>query len=247
MTEGNSSGDARAARLVRSGKLRLALFLPQYETDAKTGAPRGLGTGHAAEQVAPLLAQRLGVALEVMGFPSPESVVAALKAGACDIAFLGIVPSRIEQVDFSPAVVEFDFSFLVPAGSPISSLAEADKAGVTIAVVEGHASTMALAKLVRQATMLATKLPDAAFENLCAGRAQAFAAPRDVLEDYALKLPGSRVLEEAYGANRIGIAIRQGDAGLRAVIAEFVAELKASGFVARLVKSDQLRGFRVAR
>jgi polar amino acid transport system substrate-binding protein len=247
MSEGNSSGDARAGRLVQAGTMRVALFLPQYETDAKTGAIRGLGTGYAAEQIAPLLAQRLGIAIEMMGYPGPGKVVDALKAGECDIAFLGIEPSRISQVDFSPAIVEFDYAFLVPAGSAISRPEEADKPEVTIAIVEGHASSMALAKLFHRAAMLAAKMPDAAFENLRAGKAQAFAAPRDVLEDYALKLPGSRVLAEAYGANRIGIAIRQGDPGLRAVIAEFVDELKASGFVARLVKSEHLRGFRVAR
>ncbi len=247
MTQQNNPGiDARVAGLVQSGKIRVALFLPQYVKDAATGALRGLGTGYAATQIASVLAQRLGIAVEMIGYPSPPSVVAALKAGECDIAFLGIEPSRVGEVAFSPALFEFDYTFLVPAGSTLRRPDEADRPGVVIAIVEGHASTLALRKLFRHAALLAAETPDLAFDNLRAGKAQAFAAPRDVLLDYAATLPGSRVLEDAYGANRIGIAFRKGDAGLHACIEEFVADIKESGFLRRVVESDQLRGFRVA-
>jgi len=246
MTQSEPGADPRLAALVRSGKLRTALFLPQYETDAATGALKGLGTGYAAEQIAPLLAARLGVAVEMLGYPTPPSVVAALKAGDCDIAFLGIEPSRVAALDFSPPVFEFDYAFLVPPGSTLRSPAEADKPGIAIAIVEGHASALALAKVLKHAGMIGARMPDAAFEILRAGKAQALACPRDVLLDYAAKLPGARVLDEAYGANRVGIAIRQGQPGFLALIGDFVAAIKASGFVGRLIASPHLRGFRVA-
>jgi polar amino acid transport system substrate-binding protein len=243
----NADVDARVAELVQSGKIRVALFLPQYVTDEASGQLRGLGTGYAATQITPLLAARLGIAMEMAGYPTPASVVEGLKAGACDVAFLGIEPSRVRELDFSPAIFEFDYTFLVPAGSTIRKAADADRPEIEIAIVEGHASALALRKTLRHARTVSAAMPDAAFDNLRAGKAHALACPRDVLLDYSAKLPGSRVLDDAYGVNRVGIATRKGDAGWLACISEFVEEIKASGFVQRVVESDQLRGFRVAR
>lgn len=226
--------------------MRVGLFLPQYVKDEATGELNGRGTGYAAMQIAPALAQRLGVAAEFVGYPAPKNVVACLKAGECDMAFLGIEPSRVAELDFSPAIFEFDYTYLVPAGSPVRQTADADRPDLVIAVVEGHASSLALQMRLRHAEMLGAETPDQAFDNLRTGRAQALACPRDVLLDFAATLPDARVLDDAYGANRVGIAIRKGDAALLACVRDFVEEIKASGFLRRVVESDHLRGFRVA-
>lgn len=236
----------RISSLKQAGKIRVALFLPQYATDQTTGALRGLGTGYAATQIAPDLARRLGIKVEMLGYPTPASVVAALKAGGCDMAFLGIEPSRVAELDFSPALFEFDYTFLVPAGSSIRRAGELDQPGIVIAIVEGHASSLALRKLFRNASLHGEETPDRAFGLLCTRKAQALACPRDVLLNYAASLPGSRVLDGAYGVNCVGIAIRKGDAEFLALVSAFVADIKASGFLQRVVESDQLLGFRVA-
>jgi polar amino acid transport system substrate-binding protein len=243
----HSSGDPRVADIVRSGKIRLAVFLPQYVKDEASGELRGLGTGFAAMKIAPVLADRLGIALEVVGYPTPARVMTGLKAGECDVAFLGIEPSRVRELAFSPAMFEFDYTYLVPAGSTIRSAADADRSGIDIAVVEGHASALALARVLRQARMVSAPMPEEAFDILRLGKAQALAFPRDVLFGYAARLPGSRVLDDAYGVNRVGMAMRAGDPGKLACISEFVEEIKASGFVQRVIESPELRGFRVAR
>ncbi len=61
-----------------------------------------------------------------------------------------------------------------------------------------------------------------------------------------MQLPGSRVLEEGYGINNAGIAIKKGQAGRLAYIREFVEEAKASGVIADIIERGRLRGFRVA-
>jgi hypothetical protein len=71
-------------------------------------------------------------------------------------------------------------------------------------------------------------------------------APREPLEDYAATLPGSRVLTDAYGVNRVGIAIQQGHPGRLTYISEFVEEAKASGLVQRTIDRAGLAKFRVA-
>ena len=237
--------DPRIADIVKAGKIRAALFLPQYAEDPVTGELQGRGTGVAGVEIARALAARIGVAAQMVGYPTPPSAVAGLKTGACDLAFLGIEPSRAAELDFSPAIFQFDYTYLVPAGSAIRRVADADRPGLRIAVVRNHASDLALRRIVKHAELVGAELPDAAFDLLRAGTVDAFGLPRDVLEDFAAKLPGSQVLEDRFGVNRVGIALRQGQAGLLAYISEFVGEAKASGLIERIIARGGLRGFRV--
>jgi polar amino acid transport system substrate-binding protein len=243
---GSAAAEPRVADLVQAGKVRLALFLPQYTKDPATGELRGLGMGFVALEVVRALAARLGIEMLAIENPTPLKAVEGVKTGVCDVAFLGIDPSRSAEIDFTPPVVQFDFSYLVPAGSSINGVADADRPGIRIAVVRNHASTMTLSRLVKHAELVDAELPDAAFELLCAGHAQAFAAPREQLLDYAAKLPGSRVLEDSYGINRVAIAVAKSAPERLAYLSEFVEEAKTSGLVARIIERGGLRGFSVA-
>ena len=201
--------DARIADLAQAGKIRLALFLPQHAKDSTTGELRGIGLGAVAIDIAHALASRMGVAIELVGYPTPPAVIECLKNGSCDLAFMGT--SRLGEVDFSPAVLEFDFTYLVPADSTIRSTADADRPGIRVAVVNKHASTLTLSRLIKHAELIGADVPDAAFELLRTGKAHAFAAPREPLEDYAATLPGSRVHTELIASgSRSNKAIRDG-------------------------------------
>lgn len=161
------------------------------------------------------LAERLGVTVELVGLPTPPRAVECVKTGACDVVIAGIEPSRAAQVDFSPPVIQFDYTYLVPAGSSLHSVAEVDRPGMRIAVVRNHASTFALRRIVRHAELVDAEMPDPAFELLRAGTAHAYAAPREALIDYSARLPGSRVLADAYGANLVGLAVQRAVAAAR--------------------------------
>lgn len=241
-----AASDPRVADLIRAGKIRLAIFLPQYTKDAATGALRGIGMGFVAMEMGRALAARLGIELQLIENPTPLKAVEALKTGACDLACLGIDPSRTAELDFSPAVVQFDYTFLVPGGSSIQTFADADRTGLRIAVVLNHASTFALTRKAKHAELVGTELPDAAFDLLRAGNVDAFAAPREQLLDYSMMLPGSRVLQDSYGINNAGIALARGQAGRLSYICEFVEDAKASGVIAAIIERGDLRGFRVA-
>jgi ABC-type amino acid transport substrate-binding protein len=78
------------------------------------------------------------------------------------------------------------------------------------------------------------------------GSVDAFAAPREQLLDYSMKLTGLRVLDDSYGINNVGIAIKKGQSGRFSFISEFVEASKASGLIADIIKRGDLRGFRVA-
>ena len=238
--------DPRVADLIRAGKLRVALFLPAYVKDPVTGEIRGRGTGTITVQIAQTLAARLGVEVQLLGYPTPSAVAECLKAGSCDISFTAFNLFGTAEIGYSPPLFILPFTLLVPAGSPIGSVADADRPGVRIAVVSGHESTRALSRTVRHAELLGAEIPDAAFELLRTRQANAFASHILVLQDYSTKLPGSRVLEDRYGANLAAIAISKDKAGWLAYVSEFVEEAKASGLVQRAIERAGMRGIRVA-
>jgi polar amino acid transport system substrate-binding protein len=236
--------DPRVADLAAAGAISLALFLPQY---AEEGTDiRGVGTGFIAIDIMGVLAARLGIAAQVIKYPSPKVAVAGLQGAACDVAFLGIEPSRAAVVDFSPALFQFDYSLLVPAGSTIASMADADRAGRRIGLVDSHASALALRRIVKQAGLVGVELPESAFALLKEAKVDALAFPRDQLLDFAGRLPGARVLAEGYGVNRVGMAVAKGRTGLLSYLTEFAERAKASGLVQHAIERGNLRGFDVA-
>jgi polar amino acid transport system substrate-binding protein len=240
------AADARVGDWVRAGKIRAALFLPQYAENPTTHEIQGVGSGFLGIEIARGLAEQLGVEAQIVGYPTPADVVACLKAGGCDLAYMGIEPSRAAQLDFSPAVFQFEFTYLVPDGSPIQTTAGADRPGVRIAFVRHHAAALALQRVVKNATLLDGELPESAFDMLRTGKADAMAFPRPVLLDFSAQLAGSRVLADSYGVNRVGIAIQKGNPQRLAFLREFVEHAKATGLIQRAIERGDLRGYQVA-
>lgn len=143
--------DPRLADVVQAGGIRLGMFLPQYAKDAATGELRGLGPGVVMLKIAHALAARAAVALSVVELRTPRSALDCVKDGGCEFAFLGIEPSRAAEVDFTPAVFQFDYSLLVPAGSFLRNLADIDRAGTRVTVVRNH-PTQPISIMVDHAT-----------------------------------------------------------------------------------------------
>jgi polar amino acid transport system substrate-binding protein len=234
--------DPRVADLVRAGKVRIALFSGQYTKDPVTGELKGVWA-----EVARALAARVGVQLVLVEHPTPPKMVECLKVGACDLGFLGYDPARAADVEgFSPPFIEFDYTYLVPAGSSIRSAADADRPRLRVAVVQAHASTLTLSRLRKQAELVSVDTPESAFELLRTGRVDAWASARQVLVDYSAQLPGSRVLEDRYGVNHPAVVVAKGKAGRLGYISEFIEEIKASGFVQQAITRSGWRGVRVA-
>jgi polar amino acid transport system substrate-binding protein len=238
--------DSRVADLVLAGAIRTGLFLPQFIHDPATGELRGLGTGYIAIEMTRTIAERLGIAVRVVEYPSPKAAVAGLKSDDCDVVFLGVEPTRVAEVDFAPAIFQFDYSLLVPQGSAIQSLADADRPGFRIGLIESHASALALKRTVKNARLIGVELPEQAPDLIRKGEVDALAFPRDHLLDFADQLPGSHVLAKGYGINRVAMAVRQNRAGLLAYAKAFSEEAKASGLVQAAIDRGELRGFTVA-
>jgi polar amino acid transport system substrate-binding protein len=237
-----SLADARVADLVQAGKVRIGVFPSfQYSKDSATGQPRGLAIG-----IARALASRLGLGdVVTIEYPTPPNVIECVRTGGCDFGFMLIDPTRATEVDFTPPFVRSDFTYLLPAISPLRSATDVDRPGIRIAAVRGHASTAALARIIKQASPVYAESYETAVDLLRTGSADAFASIREMVLQYSARLPGSRVLDDSYQSNFAGIAVPKGNAGRLAYIGGFLDDMKRSGSLQRVIDSAGLRGIEV--
>jgi polar amino acid transport system substrate-binding protein len=239
--EAQRAADPQVVDLVRAGKVRVGLFASfVYTKNPATGELRGVGI-----EIARALAARLGVEVLLVERSDPAEIVECLKAGACDVALLGITAGRAAEVDFSPPYLQADLTYLVSAGSSVRRVADADQPGVRIAVVRNHAMDFALRGKLKQAEPVYAETPDAAFDLLRTGHVTVQAGIRPGLLTYSTQLPGSRVLEDRFGANVIGMAVRKGQDGWLSYVSEFITESKTSGSVQQAMERAGMRGIEV--
>jgi len=234
------TADPRVADLVQAGKLRVGLFLPQFGR-----GPDGLKTTVFIE-TARAYAARVGVPLVIVEHPTPPEAIACLKAGACDQLFLPLDERAAQVGDFSNPVFQFDYTLLVPAGSSIAKVADADRTGIRIAAVRNHASTNELVPRLKQAEVVYAETPAQTFALVTDGKADVMASTRLILLDFAAKVAGTRVLEDRYGANINRMVVPKGKADWLAYVNEFVEQSKASGAVQQFIERGGTRGVTVA-
>jgi polar amino acid transport system substrate-binding protein len=244
IAKAQQTSDPRVADLVRTGKLRVGIGLANLGSaikDPATGELRGI-----AADLARALAARIGVALQPVEYPRPGAVLDGASTDAWDVAFLVIDPARSAMADVSPPYMQSDFSYLLPAASSIRNRADADRAGIRVAVPRGDAVDLALSRLLKQATIVRVDNQAAGVALLRAGQVSAYAAPRPVLLELSAQLPGSHVIEEAFATITFAAFVPKGHGGHLAYVSEFLEEAKASGAVQQFIERTGLRGFKVA-
>lgn len=234
--------DPRVADLVQVGKLRVGVGLGGMgaSKDPATGQVRGLyvDLGRA-------LAARIGVALQIVEYPRSGVVIEGARTNAWDVAFLVFDPAYAAEADFSPPLFQTDFTYLVRAGSSIRNVADADQAGVRIAVPRGDASGLYLSHTLKRAELVLTDSIPAAIDLLRAEKADAYAGPRPVALREAARLHGSKVLEDGFGTISNAVIVPKGHAGRLAYVSEFVEEAKASGLIKQAIERHGLQGVEV--
>ena len=150
----------------------------------------------------------------------------------------------VEFIRFDTAGKLIPATYIVPAGSPIRSVADVDREGVRIAVTEQSAYGLFLSRSVKHARLVLTKGP--ALEVFVAEKLEALAGLRPALLTDVKKLPGARVLDGQFTAVQQAIGTPKArDAGAKFLRA-FVEEVKASGLVAEAIARNAVQGVSVA-
>src|SRR4051812_47171700 len=140
--EAQRTTDPRVADLVQAGKIRVGIH-SFYTKDSRTGELKAVSAGIIFLDIARILGARIGVEVVPVWLPTIPEMLTCLTARKCDVGFMGPDPSRA-GMGFSPPFVQLDYTFLVPAGSSIQRISDADWPNVRIAVVRDHASTLTL-------------------------------------------------------------------------------------------------------
>ncbi|PYM74868.1 MAG: hypothetical protein DME03_12605 [Candidatus Rokuibacteriota bacterium] len=150
------------------------------------------------------------------------------------------------MVDFAPPYLQIDATYLVQGSSPIQSVSDADQPGVRIAVTRKSVEEIVLSRLLKRAELRSVDTIPAGFDLLRAGNADALAVPRPAALQFAVRLPGTRVLADRFHATSGAMAVPKGRAEWLAYISEFTEEAKASGLVQRAIEHVGVRGVQVA-
>lgn len=237
--------EAAREALAPTGTLRAAINLSNFllvTGKSDDGNPEGV-----SPDMARALADRLGVAIELLRYATPATVADDGGTGAWDIANIGSEPKRAERISFSAAYCEIDCTYLVPAGSHITSIDDVDRAGNRIASAARTAYGLWLERNIAEAELVQVDGLDGAFDAFVEERLDAMAGLRPRLVSDVRRLPGARILDGRFTAvqQAMGTPRDRARAGFD-YLRVFVEEAKASGFVAGLIAEHDVQGLSVA-
>ncbi|MBO0712080.1 MAG: ABC transporter substrate-binding protein [Acetobacteraceae bacterium] len=230
--------------LAPHGVLRAAINLGNFllvTAKSASGEPEGV-----APDMARAIADALGVPVALVPFPRPGELADAVNEDRWDVGLIGAEPARAETIAFSPAYVEIEATYLVPGGSPITTIAEVDRPGVRIAVTARSAYDLWLARNIRHAELVRSESLDGAYEQFVREGLDALAGLKPRLLTDARKLSGARLLEGQFTAVQQAVGTARKNSAGAAFLRDFVEQAKASGLVARLIERHRVQGLSVA-
>lgn len=230
--------------LAPTGKLRVGLYTGNPLSVVQDPASRQMRG--VAYELGQELARRIDAPFEPVVYPSVGALLAAAGSGQWDVAYFLESPERAREFDFTAPLAELELGYLVPAGSAISSLADVDRPGTRIAVsVKGQADVV-LSRSLKHAVLVRAPGLAAIVERVKSGNADAIAANKAILHELSGQLPGSRILEGRFAAERFAMAIPKGREPGAAYARKFAEEAKARGLVKAAIERSGARGASVA-
>ena len=238
-SEASAAASARAA-LAPAGRLRVGVY-PGSPTSWVKHPQTGESVGVALE-LGRTLAQQLGVPVEVVTFARVAEIIEALKQGQVDMTFTNASPARARDVDFTAPLLQLELGLLVPPDSRITTMAQADVAGVRIGVSQGSSSQGVLGQRLQQARVVPATSLEAAQHLFQAGQIDAFATNKGILFEMAEKLPGYRVLDDRWGLEHLAIAVPKGREAGRAFFQAFAERVQRQGDLQKMAERAGLRG-----
>jgi polar amino acid transport system substrate-binding protein len=228
-----------------TGALRAAInygnsVLAQKGAD---GTPQGISADLARE-----LARRLNVPLTFVPFEAAGKAFEAASQNAVDVLFVAIEPVRAAEVDFTPPYVLIEGTYLVPGDSPLKVVDDVDKPGIRIAVGRGSAYDLFLTRNLKNATLVraATGGCCAMIDLFREQKLDAVAGVRQPLVEYARTHSDVRVMDGRFQEIRQAMGTPKGRPAAAAYLRGFIAEMKASGFVADALKRSNQPDAQVA-
>ncbi|HEX2440139.1 MAG TPA: transporter substrate-binding domain-containing protein [Methylomirabilota bacterium] len=232
------------SELAPSGSLRVGINHGNFllvTPGSSASDPRGVAPDLARE-----LARRLGVPIAFSKYETAGALGDGVRSDAWDVAFLGAEPQRATEIAFTAAYLEIPATYLVPAGSPIRTIADVDREGVRIAVSEKSAYELWLSRNIKHARLMITKGIDASYELFVKEKLEVLSGLRPRLLSDVQKLPDARVLDGQFAAVQQAVGTPKARQAGAEYLRRFVEDVKASGFVAEAITRNNSQGVTVA-
>lgn len=214
--------------VLRAGVNLGNILLVTGKTEA--GDPIGV-----SPDMARALADRLGVSVQYVTYPSPGAVADAVGGDNWDIGLIAVEPKRAETVTFSPAYTEIEATYLVPETSDAVSLEDIDVPGIRIAVSDRSAYDLYLSRTLKNATLVRGEGLAGTVDLFLAQELDALAGLRPALLENAKKIAGARVLDGRFTTVRQAIGVHPGNTEAAKFVADFVRTIRTDGTVQGLI------------
>ncbi|MFP6708436.1 MAG: transporter substrate-binding domain-containing protein [Alphaproteobacteria bacterium] len=228
------------AELAPNGTMRAGINMsnPLLVTGRTSdGDPVGVSPDMAAA-----IADRLGVQVKLVQFPSPGVLADAMAEDAYDIGLIAAEPARAETIAFTDAYVEIEATYLVPPGSHLNVIADVDKPGIRVAVSARSAYDLYLTRTLEHAELVRAQGLGGALALLTDEKLDVLAGLRPALNEDVKSLPGARIMEGRYTTVQQAIGTNPKNAAAAAFLRDFVADAKQSGLVASLIEKHGVEG-----
>jgi len=224
-----------------TGTLRAAINYgnPILASKDASGQPQGLSV-----DLARALGARIGVPVELVTFDSAGKVSSSV--AQWDIAFLAVDPARATDIAFTAPYVMIEGAYLVPANSPIKSNDDVDRAGTRVVVGAGSAYDLYLSREIKAATLVRAPTSPAVVDVMVAQNLDVAAGVKQQLEADARRVGNVRLLPSRFMVINQAVGVPQGRPAAARYVAQFVEDVKASGFVAESLKRHRIEGATVA-
>ena len=226
--------------LSSNGILRAAINMSNFllVTDkTKDGTPIGVSPDMAQE-----LADKLNLQLKLIPYTTPGEIADDAENDKWDICNIGAEPQRAEKINFSAAYAEIQATYIVQYNSKINNILDVDKIGNKICVASRTAYGLWLERNIHNAELIQVEGVDSSFDIFLNENLDALAGLRPALIDDVKKISGAKILEGQFMSvqQAIGTSIQNIHSSI--YIAEFVEEMKKSGFVQKLIDKHNVNG-----
>jgi polar amino acid transport system substrate-binding protein len=224
--------EAELKQLAPTGALRCGVVIAPaasvFFAIEEGGKPRGVTV-----DLFNTFAEEVQLPLELKLFPNSGELTAAVARADVDVAFMPQDAERAKAVDFGPAYYMIESTFLVPAGSKIQTLAEANFKGARAIVIASTTTGRSAARFLTQGSIQEVRSVDDMTAMARAGDGDLFALSRDAFATLLPALPGARVLDGGFQHTGIASAVPKGRPEALKIFGGFVERAKSSGVVHR--------------
>ena len=228
------------SELCSNGVLRAAINMSNIllVTDKMSdGTPIGVSPDMAQE-----LAGKLNVKLELIPYSSPGEIADDVDKNKWDICNIGAEPQRAEKIFFSSAYAEIQATYLVKSNSTISSIEDVDMDGKTISVADRSAYCLWLERNIKNAKLLKTDGVENSVDNFINKNLDALAGLRPQLIETVKTINDSKLLEGYFMSVQQAIGTSKENKEASKYIADFVENMKVSGFVKKRIVQHKVDG-----